>query len=466
MKDERGMVVFSYMRRGPGFYRQVVALATPIVLQNLITSMLGMADTFMVGMLGEAPMAAVTLANIPLFVVQMLIFGMQSGASVLMGQYWGKQDMKSINRVMGVAMWSCTLVTTIFAVIMVFWPVQFLGLFGNDAEVVRLAAEYGQVAVISYVFSGITMIYVTAYRSMERPQLGLYILVASMLLNTFLNWVFIFGNLGAPEMGVRGAAVATTIARVVEIVIVLIHMVGNRTFRVVPSLLFRPGKDMLVRFIRYGSPVVCNETMWGLGSSVFPTIMGHMAGSTEILAAYTVAGNMDKIGMVVSFGLATTAAVIIGREVGAGRYEEVHGVGQALTTLALLCGIAIGGLLFLFAWIAPIWVYPIFKMSARAASIATIMIVIQGLVRPLRDYNSVTIVGVLRGGGDVQCATLIDVCPLWLVAIPLATVCGLVLKTDILWVYVAMSLEHVVKCGLGYLRLRSRKWIRDLTAVG
>ena len=457
--------MFAYMNRGAGFYRQVAVLAAPIVMQNLITSTLGMADTFMVGMLGETPMAAVTLANIPLFVVQMLIFGVQSGSSVLMNQYWGKQDLESINRVLGVAMWVASAVTAVFVVIMVAWPVEFLSLFGNQPDVIQLAAEYGRIAVISYACSAVTMMYITAYRSMERPQLGMYILVSSMLLNTFLNWVFIFGNLGSKPMGVRGAALATLIARIMELGILAVHMVKTSFFRVRPALLLRPGADMFLRFARYGSPVVCNETMWGLGSSIFPTIMGHMEGSTEILAAYTIAGNMDKIGMVVSFGLSATAAVIIGREVGAGRRQNVLDVGKALDTLAVLCGLGIGLLLFLFGWVAaPRWVYPLFQLSERAASIATMMIVIQALVRPLRDFNGVTIVGVLRGGGDVQVATLIDVLPLWLAAVPLAALCGLVLRTEIIWVYLVMSLEHIIKCCLGAYRLHSGRWVRDLTA--
>ena len=279
-----------------------------------------------------------------------------------------------------------------------------------------------------------------------------------------MNWVFIFGNLGAPKMGVAGAALATLIARILELVIVTSHMILTRFFRVQPALLLRPGKEMALRFARYGSPVVCNETMWGLGTSVFPTIMGHMEGSTEILAAYTVAGNMDKICMVVSFGLAATAAIIIGREIGAGRPHVVQEVGMALNTLAAMCGIVIGAGLILFAQvIAPAVVYPLFQMSARAGAIASMMMTVQGVIRPLRDFNSVTIVGVLRGGGDVKMATVIDISPLWLAAIPAAAVCGLVLRLDILWVYLAMTLENFVKCGLGLYRLRSGKWIRDLT---
>ncbi|MCI9671889.1 MAG: MATE family efflux transporter [Lawsonibacter sp.] len=456
--------MFAYMKQKPGFYKQVVLLALPIVLQNLITSALGMADTFMVGMLGEVPMAAVTLANIPLFALQMFIFGVQSGSSVLVSQYWGKQEMESINRVLGVALWVVMVVSTLFAGVLLVCPVEFLSLFGNEPEVIALAAQYGSIVGFSYVCNAFTMMYVAAYRSMERPQLGLYILVASMATNTFLNWVLIFGKLGAPAMGVRGAATATLIARLLEVTIVILHMMKNRFFRVHLHLLLRPGLDMTRRFLKYGGLVVCNETMWGIGTSMFPTIMGHMAGSTEILAAYTIAGNMEKITMVVAFGLASTASIIIGREVGAGRADRILDVGKSLNTLAVMSGLTLGTLLLLFVrFAAPVWVYPLFKLSPGAASVASMMMTVMALSMPLKDFNTVNIVGVLRGGGDVKAATLIDISPLWGVAIPYAALCGLALKTTVLWVYLAFPLEQAVKFFVGIHRLRSGKWVRDLT---
>ena len=456
--------MFAYMKQKPGFYKQVVLLALPIVLQNLITSALGMADTFMVGMLGEVPMAAVTLANIPLFALQMFIFGVQSGSSVLVSQYWGKQEMESINRVLGVALWVVLVVSALFAGVLLVCPVEFLSLFGNEPEVIALAAQYGSIVGFSYVCNAFTMMYVAAYRSMERPQLGLYILVASMATNTFLNWVLIFGKLGAPAMGVRGAATATLIARLLEVTIVILHMMKNRFFRVHLHLLLRPGLDMTRRFLKYGGLVVCNETMWGIGTSVFPTIMGHMAGSTEILAAYTIAGNVEKITMVVAFGLASTASIIIGREVGAGRADRILDVGKSLNTLAVMSGLTLGALLMLFVRLAaPAWVYPLFKLSPGAASVASMMMTVMALSMPLKDFNTVNIVGVLRGGGDVKAATLIDISPLWGVAIPYAALCGLVLKTTVLWVYLAFPLEQAVKFFIGIHRLRSGRWVRDLT---
>ena len=459
--------MFSYMKREPGFYRQVVALAAPIVLQNLITSTLSMADTFMVGMLGEAPMAAVTLANIPLFVVQLFIFGVQSGASVLLSQYWGKQDMEAINRVMGVALWVVLLVSSAFAAVLVICPREFLSLFGNQPDVVAMAAQYGSIAGISYVCNSFTMIYVAAYRSMEQPALGMYILAASMTVNTCLNWVFIFGNLGAPALGVQGAALATLIARCLEVVIVVTHMTRTKFFRVRAGLLLRPGSSMVRRFLRYGGLVVLNETMWGLGTSVMPTVMGHMEGSTEILAAYTVAGNVEKMCTVVAFGLAATAAVIIGREIGAGRTGDLKSVGMAMDTLAVLCGVVLGGLLLCFVrFVAPQWVFPLFKLSPGASSVATMMITVMACIMPLRNFNTVNIVGVLRGGGDVRAATLIDVGNLWLVAIHYAVICGAVLRTSVFWVYLAFGVEQLGKFLMGVWRLRSGRWIRDITAPG
>ena len=459
--------MFSYLKRGPGFYRQVVTLAAPIVLQNLITSTLGMADTFMVGMLGELPTAAVALANIPLFVVQLFVFGIQSGSTVLISQYWGRQDMKAINRVMGVAFWVAGVVSLAFALILGFIPEQFLSLFGKDQAIVAMAARYGRIAGFSYFLNCFTMVYIAAFRSMEDPQLGMYILMASMTCNTFLNWVLIFGKLGAPALGVEGAALATLIARSLEMVMVAVHIRRGKSFRVQFGLLLRPGSEMFRRFVRYGGPVVCNETLWGLGTSVFPTIMGHMEGSQEILAAYTLAGNVEKICAVVGFGLAATASILIGREIGAGRSRTVYEVGLALDTLAALCGAGLGVLLLLFAnFAAPVWVFPLFKLSAQASAIATMMITVHAFITPLKDFNTANVVGVLRGGGDVRAASIIDLSPLWLVAIPAAFLTGSVLKMGIFWVYLSMCLEQAVKAVVGVWRLRSGKWINDLTRAG
>lgn len=458
--------MLTYMRRGKGFYGSMFRLALPIILQNLIVTSLGMVDTFMVGVLGETSMAAVTAANIPVFVIDLLIFGIQSGCVVLISQYWGKGDHESINRVIGIGLYCCGILTTAFALAVFFWPVQTMSLFCNEPEVVALAAQYIRFVGFGYAFNGLGCIYVGACRSMENPKLGLIIYSIAVCINTFLNWVLIFGNLGAPALGVAGAAIATSISFGVQLLIVIVYACVNRRFKINVKCLLLPGKAMIRRFAKYSTPVVFNETMWGLGTSIYPTIMGHMAGSTEILAAYTIAGNIEKLCTVAVFGVAATASIIIGKEIGKGNQKEVYSIACAIETVSFLTGLCSGLIMLglLHVVIVP-FVYPLFGLSARSASISTMMVTVMTLFLAARSYNSTNIVGVLRGGGDVKAATLIDILPLWCVAIPIAAIAGLVLKVDIFWVYIALSVENVVKFFFGLYRFKSKKWINDITKI-
>lgn len=460
--------MLSYMKRGPAFYKDVGKLALPIILQNLIASSLGLVDTFMVGSLpGDAPMAAVTLANIPIFVVLLMIFGLQSGASVLISQFWGRGDKETINRVIGIGFYVAGAFTAIFALVMFFFPVEFIGLFSNNRELVILAADYARPVGFSYFFNSITQVYIAAHRSMENPKLGLSILSVSMVSNTFLNWVLIFGKLGAPAMGVTGAAVATLLSRILEFIITAIYATTNRRFRLKPAMVLRPGRALLRKYVQFSTPVLLNETMWGLGTALYPTIMGYMAGSTEILAAYAISGNIEKICTVAVFAVAGTAAIIIGREIGMGRsHGEVYEIGKALNTMAFVVGLVVG-LLMIFGTlylISPL-VYPHFGLSKEAQSIATMMLVVTSAFLSVRSFNSTNIVGVLRGGGDVRAATFIDLAPLWFFSLPLSAAVGLIFKADILWVYIALSLENVIKFFIGVSRFRSGVWINDLTQM-
>ena len=457
--------MLAYLRRGRAFYRDVVTLALPIVAQNLITTSLGLVDTFMVGALGEAPLAAVTLANIPVFVIQLVIFGLQSGSSVLISQYWGKGDTDSISRVIGVGCYVAGAISALFALAMSVFPMQLMGLLTNDPALAELAAGYARIVGPSYLLNSITGVYVGAHRSMEHPRLGLIIFSISMCTNTFLNWVLIFGNLGAPRMEVAGAALATLLSRVVEFLVMAGYTLTNRRFRLRHALALRPGAELLWRFLRYSGPVVVNETLWGLGTSLYKVIMGHMEGSTEILAARALAGNIEDICTVVIFAISGTTAIIVGREIGAGRGKEsVYQAGAVMDTLALLCGGTIGLLLAGASWwVLPWAVYPRFRLSPSAAGTATMMLTFTGLFLALRAFNSNNTVGVLRGGGDVRAAMRIDILPLWCVALPLAALFGLALKWGIFWVYVGITMEQVAKFGAGVRRFRSRVWINDVT---
>ena len=451
-------------RREPGFYGRLLALALPILFQNLITNSLGLVDTFMVGTMGQGPLAGVTLANIPVFVVQLMMFGIQSGSSVLISQYRGKGDLQSINRVMGIGMYAAGAIGLAFALVMGFLPERFMGLFGNDPAVVATAARYARIVGWSYFFDSFVQVYIGVHRAMGDPNRGLIILGVSMASNTFLNWVFIFGNLGAPQLAERGAALATLLARVLSCSIAVVWAVRDKKFKLNPALLFHPGGEMVRRFARFATPVMCNETFWGLGTSLFPTIMGHMEGSEDILAAYAIAGNITNLCTVGVFAISGNAAILIGQEIGSGRADKVYSLGALLNVLAFLFGLGAGAVFLgvLYYVVVP-FLYPLFKLSAQAQEICTMMLTIMFCMMPLRSFECTNIVGVLRGGGDVRMATLIDLTPLWAVALPLAVLSGLVFQLGILWVYLSMMSENVVKTVLGTKRFLSGRWINDVT---
>lgn len=456
--------MFKYMRRERSFYRGIIMLALPLVLQNIIMSSLALVDTLLVGTLGEAAMAGMTVARTPLFVMDLLVFGLQSGSVVLISQFWGKKDERSINRVIGIGFYAAGALTALFTLVTILIPNQAMSLFTNDDNLAGIAASYIKYMGAAYFFHSLTAIYTVAHRGMENPKLGVFIYSCSMVLDTFLSWVLIFGKFGMPAMGVAGGAVGTLIACVLEFIAMLIYASFNKRFRLVPSLVFKPGKLMVRKYIKYSSPVVLNETLWGAGTALFPTIMGHMHNSQEILAAYTISGSIIDICTIGVFALAATSATIVGREIGEGNADTVYETGASLTTIAAVIGLVLGiaMLILLHTVVIPV-IYPLFHLSQQGASTATMMLTVFAILFVLRSFNATNIVGVLRGGGDVHAATLIDVLPLWCAAVPVAAAFGLVFKFDILWVYLATGLDTVIKFAFGISRFRSKKWIKDVT---
>lgn len=453
------------LRREPGFYKRLWTLAAPMILQNIITTSLGFADIFMVGLLGNAEMAAVTAANVPVFIIQVVIFGFQSGMAVLVSQYWGRGDTDSINRCLGVALYAVTGFSTLLALITFFFPARVLSLITPNQELVDLAARYIQIVGFSYIFNGISSIYAGIQRSTEYPAFGMLLFGASMCVNTFLNFVLIFGRFGAPAMGVTGAAAATLISRIVEFVIAAAFALNSKRLPLRWSCILRPGRAIVRSFLTYSTPVVCNEAMWSIGTSMLTVIMGHMANSQDMLAAYALIGNIDKLSTVVCFGLAGSAAVIVGKEIGQGHSRErVYEVSWTLLLVSMLVGGAVMALLLalLPAFFRPV-LFPLFQLAPGAAETATYLAIVYAVFMPMRAFDITNITGVLRAGGDAKAASLIDIGPLWLAAIPLMALTGLVLHAPTWVVCIAMQAENMLKCPIGLVRFRSRKWINDIT---
>ena len=457
--------MFHYLRREAGFYRRLVRLALPLILQNLITTSLGFVDTFMVGLLGQDELSAVTAANTPVFLVQIIILGLISGLTVLVSQYWGKGDVEAINRCMGAALYAGLSISGVVALALLLFPNGVMALVTDNARLVELGAPYLRIVGISYVFNAASSVYVGMQRSTEKPIMGMMIFAASMLLNTLLNYILIFGKWGAPALGITGAAVATLASRIVEFLITLACALCSRHVPLLPSAILRPGGAIWRDFAKYSAPVLVNETLWGLGISVMTAIMGHMAISAEILAAYAVMGNIEKFATVACFGVAGAASVMVGKRIGEGAGKEaVYSLACCLLLVSVLVGVTVS--LVLAALLPTVFiplVFPLFHLEGLSLQVASIMGVVLICMMPTKAMDITNITGLLRAGGDARMASLIDLSCQWGFAVPLAFVTALVLDAPVAVVCFAIQSENFCKAPWCVLRLRSRKWINDVT---
>ena len=317
---------------------------------------------------------------------------------------------------------------------------------------------------LSNIFNTFNLVYITVLRSIERPIVGTVILTSSMLVKVVLNIGLTLGSFGLPGLGVVGAGLATLIARLIEFIIIIVHMYHNKFFRVKLDCVLHPGMDMFKKYLANAGTVVINETIWGMGMSSISNVMSHMKDSASILTAYSISASVEQLASSLTSGIASAIAVVVGIEVGSERPKEViKEIAYALCVIATAMGVLAGGLFFyLGEAVGPAVIYPMYDLVDSTAKICGIMITMKAILLPLRSLNNAIVIGILRGGGDVHVAAFIDVLPLWLAAVPYAVIVGK-LGLGIVWVELSYFVQHVTQFISGFARLRSGKWIKDMT---
>lgn len=453
------------LRRDRGFYRYLARLTGPIALQNLITFSLGLIDTLMVSQLGNDEMAAVTSANVPVFLLISIVFGVQSGVGILISQYWGKKDLTNISRAIGVACFTGTALALAVAIVLFLFPVQIMDLMSNKHHLSLLGAPYLRVIGFSYVFNMLSSIYVSAQRSVENASFGMKLFGMSTLLNTCMNYLLIFGKCGFPMMGVEGAAIATLLSRVAEFLVCLFCALRSKTIPLDIPALLRPGMEMLRRFVKYASPVLVNELFWGLGNSMLTVVLGHTLISVEYLAANAVMGNLNRLFLVVCFGIGAATGVMIGKAIGEGQsHDELMALARTLSWVTVLVGAALAviALVLVPTFFQPV-IFPLFKLYDLSAHLATTLAVTGFASIPLHAYTISAVTGILRAGGDVGWSTVLDLAPQWVIALPLTAITALVLDSDPWIISAAIQAECVVKTPVCLMRIHTGKWIHDVT---
>ncbi|NLM37499.1 MAG: MATE family efflux transporter [Firmicutes bacterium] len=436
----------------------MLTLAIPVAIQNFIGSFLNMVDTVMVGQLGETAIAAVGIANQYFFIFMMFLIGLSAGCSVFIAQFWGTQDLKNIRRILGVGLGSALVISAVFMVGGLLFPRQIIMVFNHDPQVLAEGSRYLQIVLGGYLFSGITFIYVFALRSVGNTLLPMAISTVALFCNVFFNYMLIFGKFGAPALGVAGAAVATVIARVVESSVLLAVVYGRRTVLAATlSELLDFDFSFLRKAYRTILLVLLNEICWGMASLVYAVVYGRMG--TQAVATIQIVNTITNLFMVVIFGLSSAAAVMIGNRIGAGDIKEAKADAQRFSVLGVAVGVALG---LLLAVSSP-YLLKAFKVSPMVRHSTQTIIYIVAVVFFIRIYNIIAIVGILRGGGDARSSFLLEGFTMWFIGVPLTVVGAFALRLPVQLVYALSLGEELSKALLCLWRLRSGRWIHNVT---
>lgn len=440
------------------FYRSVFALVIPMALQNLINVGVTAADVIMLGKVGEKALSGASLAGQVQYIMVLFLFGLTSGATVLTAQYWGKGDRKTIEKILGLGMKAAIIVTAIFTVAALLIPELLMRIFTNDPAVISEGVKYLRIVAFSYVFMGITQVYLYIMRSVERVVVATVVYLISLLCNVVLNAIFIFGLLGCPAMGIQGAALGTLAARFVELVLVFGYArLLNRDIKFRFRYLLRTEKLLLKDFLRYAMPVVMNEVMWGLGTAANTAILGHM-GSAAV-AANSVAQVARQLATVVAFGLSSATAIYLGKTIGEKKFEHAKAYAHRFLLLSVVMG-AVGGVIILAS--APITA-AVLSLTPAAKSYLKFMFFVMSYFVIAQSFNTTMVVGTFRSGGDTRFGLIMDVSTMWGCSILFGFLAAFVFHWGVPVVYIILMSDELIKVPITWIRYRSYKWLKDVT---
>ncbi len=440
-------------------YRDLFRIAAPVALHNLVISSLSFVDTIMIGQLGEVEIASVGIGNQLFFLFTLLLFGIGSASGVFVSQYWGKKDFPNIRITSGLSVTLGLIGALPFALLSFVLPKQVVGIFSTDASVIPLGAEYLKIVSVSYLFSAVTITMAQVQRSLERANLPFFVSIVALGLNTLLNYLFIFGKAGFPAWGVKGVALATTISRAVECFLLIMIIYRSKKNPAAGKLREITGFsfEFFRRFMKTASPVIINELFWALGMTVFKIVYGRMG--TSALASVNIAEAVMNLMFVALIGSATGASVLTGKKIGEGRYDDAKRNGARFIRLAVIEGLVIAAVCMVFSGLLPKG----FNVPDELKQSATVIIIIFAIFLPFKSFNLHTIVGIFRGGGDTLYAATTEIIGVWGVGVVLACITGLWLGLPVHLVYGFVSLEEIVKAVINAVRLKSGKWVHDLT---
>ena len=435
--------------------KEIVRLALPIALQQFMTALVGACDAIMLGKLSQDAMSAVSLATQVTFVFNLFMFAFMAGENMFVAQYYGKGDYTGISQVFSLVTKICGCIAVVFLAGSLFFPEQLMRILTNEETLIVLGSEYLRVIGISYVFSGIAQIFLAIMKNCGAVNMSTLINGVMVILNIALNAVFIFGLSGFPKMGIKGAALATVLATVVQFLWSVGYVLCR--IRAVKFSLRSCEKKLFGRFWQKTVPLLINNLAWGIGFSMYSVIMGHLG--TDAVAANGIANISKNLVVCFCLGLGNAGSIIVGNRLGADRLQEAKEVGETLTKTAIIAGIVSG--LVLIA-LSP-FITKMVDLTPTARGYLQKMLLISSYYIAGKSVNCMTIGGIFAAGGDSKFGMLCDSVTLWCIIVPLGCICAFILKLPVMVVYFVLNLDEIIKLPVVYKHYKKYKWIKNLT---
>ena len=435
--------------------KEIVSLALPIALQQFMTALVGACDAIMLGKLSQDAMSAVSLATQVTFVFNLFMFAFMAGENMFVAQYYGKGDYTGISQVFSLVTKICGCIAVVFLAGTLFFPEQLMRILTNEETLIVLGSEYLRVIGISYVFSGIAQTFLAIMKNCGAVNMSTLINGVMVILNIALNAVFIFGLSGFPKMGIKGAALATVLATVVQFLWSVGYVLCR--IRAVKFSLRSCEKKLFGRFWQKAVPLLINNLAWGIGFSMYSVIMGHLG--TDAVAANGIANISKNLVVCFCLGLGNAGSIIVGNRLGADRLQEAKEVGETLTKTAIIAGIVSG--LVLIA-LSP-FITKMVDLTPTARGYLQKMLLISSYYIAGKSVNCMTIGGIFAAGGDSKFGMLCDSVTLWCIIVPLRCICAFILKLPVMVVYFVLNLDEIIKLPVVYKHYKKYKWIKNLT---
>ncbi len=453
IKEEKLPAIF----HDRAYWKTLMLIALPVSLQNFFSASLNLVDNVMVGQLGDTALASVGISNTVFFLMIVLIFGVGSGCSIFIAQYYGRGDHKGIKHTVAIGYILCIVLSSVFMILTLLLSERIMGIFTNDQEVIRLGAEYLRIVSISYPLTALANILYGGLRSTKKAVMPLLVSLISILTNTGLNALLIYGMLGFPALGVKGAAIATLFARIVEfLVLFIVVYVRKYAIRVMPSDLRGIKAKFVKELLKVSLPVIANEFFWALGMSTFTVLYARLG--TDYVAGYNILQTIDRISFALSMGIASASAAMVGHKIGERRIHAAYVYALRTNVIGIFLGTVVGVLLIITSGN----IVNLFRISTEARGYAQILIFMFGLILPIKTLNLENLLGALRAGGDTRFSLLAELLPLWIITIPLSFYFGWNGLVGVGILYLITISDEVIKAVLGLIRFFSKRWINIL----